>query len=823
MFIEQGYAFSLYSIPTFITMSAVILLGVLTLVRERISAVSVSFFLVTLAVGVWLFAQSWLYLATDQRAALLWSRGAYLGIPFIAAATYQFTVIVLRTYGRYKVVVWATWALAALFSLAAISTDALFSGLYHYSWGYYAHFSWLGLPFIMYFGALLGASMMHYWREYRISSPGVHKDRIRALMLAFGIGYIGSVDFVAAYGMPLYPFGYLAILGFVFAAARAIWTHRLVDITPAFAAKQIIDTMTDALFVLDQEGIIRVANRASGKLFGVAAEELVGKAAVAVTGDPLFSNPGQFLALVQAERIVNYEISFRQRAGELRCLSLSASVARDARKQPAAVVCIGRDVTERKSAEERIKQQNAYLAALHDTSLALMNRLDLTDLLEVILQRSAALVGTPHGYIYVVEPGGQSLVLQAGVGLFSGSVGERLKRSEGLAGKVWHTARPIIVSDYSAWPERATGFSASPFRAVVGFPLESASQVVGVLGLAHLEAEETFTAEEMEILTRFAQLASIALDNARLYGAAQKELAERGRAEREVKKLNENLEHRVAERTLQLRVANEELEGALHAREALLSIVSHDLRNLVSAIGGSAKLMQSLVGLSSEVEARLMSNSLERINSATARMNGLISELLDFAQLQVGKPLELYRRTTNLVALASRVVTEHQHYTEKHIIRFETALPELVGLWDAPRLERVLDNLLSNAIKYSPKGGEIVVEVAEEGEDRSWAVITVKDQGIGIPTSDLPYIFEWFRRAANVFGRISGTGIGLASARQVVEQHGGTLEVISREGVGSVFTVRLPVKSPEAGSAVGAPLLRTAVGNNTDNCDDSNN
>ncbi|MFL5731764.1 MAG: GAF domain-containing protein, partial [Chloroflexia bacterium] len=623
MLAAPGYAFSLYSIPTFVTMSAVLLLGVLALARERISAVSASFFLVTLVVGVWLFAQSWLYLATDERVALWWSRAAYLGVPFIAAATYQFTVIVLGIYRRYKVVVWAAWGMAGLFSLAAIGTGALISDLYHYPWGYYAHYSWLGLPFVTYFGALLGASMVHYWREYRTSPRGVHRDRIGALMLAFAIGYLGSVDFVPAYGVPLYPFGYLAILGFVVAAARAIWTYRLVDITPAFAAKQIINTMTDALFVLDQEGVIRVANRAAGKLFGSPTAELTGKAAVEVIGDPLFSDPGQFSALVQAGGVMNHEIDYRRGDGEVRCLSLSASVARDKHEHPVATVCIGRDITERKRAEERMQQQNAYLGALHDTSLALMNRLDLADLLEVILQHAGALVGTPHGYIYVVEPEKGRLVLQAGVGLFSQSVGEGLKKGEGLAGKVWETAQPMVVSDYSTWPERAAGFKGVPFHAVVGFPLASASQVVGVLGLAHLEAEQTFTPDGMDILTRFAQLASIALDNARLYGAAQKELAERRRAESEIKMLNEDLERRVLQRTEQLEFANKELEAFSYS-------VSHDLRAPLRAVTGFSNAVLEDYGEQFDAEGQ---RYLALIRDSATNMGQLVDDLLSFSRL----------------------------------------------------------------------------------------------------------------------------------------------------------------------------------------------
>jgi signal transduction histidine kinase len=99
-------------------------------------------------------------------------------------------------------------------------------------------------------------------------------------------------------------------------------------------------------------------------------------------------------------------------------------------------------------------------------------------------------------------------------------------------------------------------------------------------------------------------------------------------------------------------------------------------------------------------------------------------------------------------------------------------------------------------VKYSPNGGDIVVRVryVEETGDQ-WAELTVSDQGVGIPPDDLSYIFERFHRAANV-DTIDGTGIGLAGARQIVDQHGGTISVTSREGHGSTFIVRLPIAEP---------------------------
>jgi PAS domain-containing protein len=125
-------------------------------------------------------------------------------------------------------------------------------------------------------------------------------------MLAFGIGYLGCVDFLAAYGIPLYPFGYLAILGFVVIAMRAILAYRLFDITAAFAANQIVNTMKDALVVLDHEGVVRLVNQAACKLFGYGKSDLVGRP-VSSTID-MAMRAGKLGALIGADANPNSEM-----------------------------------------------------------------------------------------------------------------------------------------------------------------------------------------------------------------------------------------------------------------------------------------------------------------------------------------------------------------------------------------------------------------------------------------------------------------------------------------------------------------------------------
>jgi signal transduction histidine kinase len=173
----------------------------------------------------------------------------------------------------------------------------------------------------------------------------------------------------------------------------------------------------------------------------------------------------------------------------------------------------------------------------------------------------------------------------------------------------------------------------------------------------------------------------------------------------------------------------------------------------------------------------------------------LIDELMDMAHLRAGLSLGLRLEPVDIVALAAEAAAAARQRSFRHVIRVEGESPTLIGHWDRARLERVLTNLLDSAVKYSPDGSEVIVRVGcEEDASGVWAVLAVADRGVGIPAADLSRIFERFQRGGNV-AEIAGAGVGLAGARQIVTQHGGTITVASEEGVGSTFTVRLPLES----------------------------
>jgi signal transduction histidine kinase len=220
---------------------------------------------------------------------------------------------------------------------------------------------------------------------------------------------------------------------------------------------------------------------------------------------------------------------------------------------------------------------------------------------------------------------------------------------------------------------------------------------------------------------------------------------------------------------------------AMRRVDQFISAASHDLKTPLTVIKTMAQLMRRRLGPADLPDTAWFDESLASIDAAVVKMTGQIDELLDVSRLQNRSRLDLELRQTDLVSLVRRTADEQQQTTTAHAIRVEAGAPRLVGRFDAGRIERVVANLIGNAIKYSPDGGEILVSVRRErtpevavavdGAPTEWAVIAIQDQGIGIPAADLPYVFERFHRAGNASGRISGSGIGLSGARQIVYQH----------------------------------------------------
>jgi len=231
---------------------------------------------------------------------------------------------------------------------------------------------------------------------------------------------------------------------------------------------------------------------------------------------------------------------------------------------------------------------------------------------------------------------------------------------------------------------------------------------------------------------------------------------------------------------------------ARHQKDDFLAAIAHDLRNPMTSIKGLLELLRMRLSSGGELPPAA-AQTIDHMDAAAQRLTRLIEQIVDLSTLDMEEPFRLELSSVDLVPLLNGLVTTARPLHPRHEVELVAELASLTGTWDGPRLERVVANLLENAIKYSPHGGPVTIGLDREGD---WAVITVRDDGLGIPSSELERIFGRFERGTNVRGKnIAGSGLGLSYARHVVELHGGAISVDSQEGFGSAFTVRLPLHS----------------------------
>ncbi len=188
-------------------------------------------------------------------------------------------------------------------------------------------------------------------------------------------------------------------------------------------------------------------------------------------------------------------------------------------------------IAERMRVEESLRRRNQELAVLYETSQEIHAQLSLSTLLRTIVARAAALAGTPMGGLYLMQPDGEALELVVSYNLPKDYTGVSLRLGEGLSGRIAQSGEVLAIGNHAGWEGRAAVYADSPFRRVLGVPLKVGEQVIGVINVTDDERIGEFSQDEIRLVSLFADQAAIAVENARLYEAAQHELAERMRAE----------------------------------------------------------------------------------------------------------------------------------------------------------------------------------------------------------------------------------------------------------------------------------------------------
>lgn len=337
-----------------------------------------------------------------------------------------------------------------------------------------------------------------------------------------------------------------------------------------------------------------------------------------------------------------------------------------------------------------------------------------------------------------------------------------LRANEGLTGKVATSGEALIIPhidpdalrqrikpEYRKWMDHYAMY------AVLIVPMRRHNQTVGTVALFRGRQDVPYTDDDRQFVQNVADRAALALENAQLF---------------------------------------QQVQEAVRLREEFLSIASHELRTPLTTITGFAHLLNQQVARGTVDPARVEMITGSLLTEAN-RLNQLVGDLLDVTRIQQGR-LDIRPEPCDLVQILQDVVARLQETYEHSVGReIDIESPERVdGVWDATRIDQVVTNLLTNALKYSGDGKITLRLQIEQGDT---ARLDVRDEGAGIPMEQQGKLFEPFIRGADAHHKASGTGLGLYITRQIIEHHGGSIELHSALGEGTTFTVRLPVDSTE--------------------------
>jgi PAS domain S-box-containing protein len=527
----------------------------------------------------------------------------------------------------------------------------------------------------------------------------------------------------------------------------------------------------DAILTIDAESIVLSANPAVERIFGYEPDELIGRSLhmlipermrhshdtgvehYLATGKRNVPWTGLLLPAVRKDGSeIPVEISFgefiepngrRVFSGFVRDVSERVRYERDLEAARAAAVAA------RHQAEAALRELRA-IGRITDVAIG---RSTYDEMLHELLARLSEELSVDEASVLLVDDASRSLVMSATHGPSElADPTKRIPLGSGIAGRVAATGEPVVIEDLSRTEVVGTRLAAQMSSTAV-VPVRNENRVVGVLRVSSRE-RRAFGPEDIRLLEIVADRMAGALARTRLFEAERR--------------------------------AREEAEQARHARDEVLSIVSHDLRNPVSTVAMSAALLRD-PELTLSDEERLV--QLDVIARSAERMNRLIRDLLDVARIERGS-LTIDCRCHDAGALAAEACDSFQGVAQEKslVLGYEVAdgLPKVYV--DRDRILQALSNFLNNSVKFTPAGGRVVVTV--RGAPDRGVRFDVTDTGPGIAPDELPHVFTRFwqaRRTAHL-----GTGLGLSIVKGIAVAHRGTVDVQSEVGHGSTFSLVLP-------------------------------
>lgn len=526
--------------------------------------------------------------------------------------------------------------------------------------------------------------------------------------------------------------------------------------------RAILDSSDDAIIDRALDGTITGWNVGAERLYGYSAAEVIGRSMGAIIPPNLGTELSDSLAkLKRGERIERHETERIRKDGSRAQVAVCISPVWDSGDRIAGATSVERDITARKRAEDTQR----FLA---EATTALSASLDY----ERTLDRIARLAVPSLADVCIVDMIEDQSVRQRSTAQAGAAYDECLRLIQtrysldpDVPHPVWEvlsTGEPSLVGDLSNPRSNPAHAGADLVHSLydlgvqswMAVPLTIRGRPAGAISFMSVDSRRCYTEEDLALAEELAARAAVAVDNARLYRDAR---------------------------------------NAVTARDEFLSVAAHELRTPMTSLRGFVQLALRQLDRDGTMDPTQLRQALTVINQQSRKLSNLISQLLDVSRLEV-KRLSLEPRVVDLGKVVESVVGAALATNTDHAIMLRIPMTVL-ALVDPLRMEQVVTNLLDNAIRYSPPGSRIDVEVAQLS--REIVQVGVRDHGPGIPVDLRERIFTRFNQMQNP-EHIGGMGLGLYISREIVQLHGGKIEVEFPGDEGTRFVVTLPSGLGEA-------------------------
>ncbi len=510
----------------------------------------------------------------------------------------------------------------------------------------------------------------------------------------------------------------------------------------------IVESSEDAIISKDLNSIITSWNASAERIFGYKEEEVLGKSITILIPPTRLAEEEHILSRIRSGKKVDHFQTIRiDKWGNEIPISLTISPVKDSTGKIVGASKIARDISGLIAAQMAVTQYTSNLETLNSLSKSISEKMDIRKILQDVTDATTKVTGAQFGAFFynTTDANGEGYMFYT----LSGISKKKFKDISILRNaKVFSptfNGEGIVRSDdirnderfgqnhpyYSMLSEHL------PVVSYLAVPAVSSSgRIIGGLFFGHQEACR-FTPNHEELVESMAAQAAIALDNSILF--------------EEVKELNAK-------------------------KDEFIALASHELKTPLTSINGFLQILEK-----KETDPT-SKKFLDKALSQVAKLNKLVSDLLDVSKIEAGK-LAFDKEEFDLKALAADIAETFQYSNQSHTVIFKAPEENIMVNADKHRIEQVINNLLSNAVKYSPTADEICITIEKSDKE---AIVSIKDQGMGLTDQQQQKIFSRFYRAEGT-DKIAGLGIGLYLSKEIIDRHGGQIGVRSEYGKGSEF------------------------------------